>query len=530
MTTWYVRPDASHSATRDGKSYATAWGGWSAIVWSGTGVVAGDTLYVCGTHRSSSQLVVGNHASTASSKAIIRGDYAPDPGSLVFTGSAWLFIGRDHTTIQNITITAGTAYCIYLYGAPLIGTTIRGCTLNSKANLQIINIHSADNLAYVDLTIDGNSFNGDGGSVTGVGAAMQWLALASFTSARYLTRVTVTNNEFTRCSSNRAVIDLRIEEGAPESCKITDLIVSGNTFRDCFGAALVAYAGVFGRNTGIRITDNTIYNQLNKPAGMGGGFMIGGFGLSVTDGFGSNVIARNKAYRLAGTTGFSNPFYGTYTYYDNYAEDISTDTIDGCGILFDHGCDNCMAFRNQFKRIKGTGADNYYSGGFGILVLDATNIIAYGNLIDGCVHGVAFGNKEGGQSSDIFNNTFRNCSQSGAYMGGYAEVNNNRVRNNIFTATRRTIPSVRNVAATWTGEANNCFHGFGDPSRHNLHATSNTTDPQLDGNHRPWSAALVRKGIYLGGMDFNGKRFYNPPNIGAVDDVTATPRYLATEP
>ena len=273
-----------------------------------------------------------------------------------------------------------------------------------------------------------------------------------------------------------------------------------------------------------------MYNQLNKPAGMGGGFMISGFGLSTTDGFGSNVIARNKGYRLAGPTGFSNPFYGTYVYYDNYAEDISTDTIDGCGILFDHGCDKCVAFRNQFKRLTGTGADNYYSGGFGILVLDATSITVYGNLIDGCVMGVGFGNKEAGQSSNIFNNTFRNCSQSGVYVGGYADITGNLVRNNIFTATRGTISSVRNNAATWAGEASNCFHGFGDASRHALHTTSNTADPQLDSNYRPRSAALVRKGTYLGGMDFTGKRFYNPPNIGGVEDVTATPRYLIKSP
>ncbi len=528
MTIWYVRSDTSHSATRDGTSYATAWGGWASIVWSSPGVKAGDILYVCGVHGSSSQLNIGNHGSTADNRLVIRGDYAPDPGSLVFTGSSWLFINRDYTTIQNLAITAGTAYCIYLYGAPLTGTTIRGCTLNGAANLQIINIHNADNLAYVDLTIDNNKFNG--GSGTNVGAAINWLATAALTTARYVTRVKVTNNTFRRCSSNRSVIAFRIEESTPATCKITDLIISGNEFYDCFGVAAEAFCGIYGRNAGLRITDNRIYNQLNKPAGMGGGFMIAGFGLSTTDGFGLNVIARNKGYRLAGPTGFSNPFYGTYSYYDNYAEDISTDTIDGCGILFDHGCDKCVAFRNQFKRLTGTGADNYYSGGFGILVLDATNITVYGNLIDGCVMGVGFGNKEAGQSANIFNNTFRNCSQSGVYVGGYADVTGNLVRNNIFTATRGTIASVRNNAATWAGEANNCFHGFGDASRHALHTTSNTADPQLDSNYRPRSAALVRKGTYLGGMDFTGKRFYNPPNIGAVEDVTATPRYLMKSP
>jgi len=33
MATWYVRPNTSHSGSRNGTSYATAWGGWTEIVW-----------------------------------------------------------------------------------------------------------------------------------------------------------------------------------------------------------------------------------------------------------------------------------------------------------------------------------------------------------------------------------------------------------------------------------------------------------------------------------------------------------------
>jgi hypothetical protein len=230
------------------------------------------------------------------------------------------------------------------------------------------------------------------------------------------------------------------------------------------------------------------------------------------------VIARNKAYRLAGTTGFSNPFYGTYTYYDNYAEDISTDTIDGCGILFDHGCNNCVAYGNHFKRITGTGADGYYSGGFGFLVLDAVNITVYGNVVDGCVTGVAFGNKAPGQSANIFNNTFRNCSQSGAFVGGLSEKTNSLVRNNVFTATRGTIPAVRNDTAPWLGESRNCFHGFGATLNHTLHASTVTIDPDLDDDYRPRAAYVKVGGTYLPATDFYGNQFSSPAPMGAVND------------
>ncbi len=310
---------------------------------------------------------------------------------------------------------------------------------------------------------------------------------------------------------------------------MADIVVSGNTFIACGAIMMMIYGpDVYGRNTGIKVCNNIIRNQTLVGI-VGGGIVLGGFAQSLTANFGENVVRDNEAYELNGMSGFVNLFYGTYKVFDNYADGIDTPTIDGNGVLFDHGCDGCEAFGNEFRNIRGTRVDGYYEGGFGILVLDATNCKAYGNVIDGCVTGVAFGSKGPGQSSNIFNNTFRNCSQSGAYVGA-ADLTNNLVRNNIFTASRNTIPAVKNSAGTWTGEANNCFHGFGEASKHKLHSTSNTVDPQLDGNHRPRSTALVRKGTYLGGMDFNGKRFYNPPNIGAVDDVTATPRYLVTNP
>lgn len=55
-------------------------------------------------------------------------------------------------------------------------------------------------------------------------------------------------------------------------------------------------------------------------------------------------------------------------------------------------------------------------------------------------------------------------------------------------------------------------------------------DPQLDTLYRPSEARLIRTGVYLGGSDFYGRQFYNPPNIGAVEDQSATPRYLLTSP
>ncbi|SHL42594.1 hypothetical protein SAMN05216428_102367 [Nitrosospira sp. Nsp11] len=530
MTAWYVRPDTSHSATRDGTTYATAWGGWSEIVWGASGVygVNDDTLYVCGAHAYAAIIAVGAHLGTAAHRATIRGDYAADLGSITFSAGTYnLTCARNYTTISNLRINAGDYGCIVLGNVALTGVWILNNYLNASGASTggLLRMQSFDTWNYVNTVIDNNDFVGGSGSVGGGG--ITWWA-TSTTAVTFVNNIKISNNRFTRVSAARAVIVLIASTGlpsdTPSGCKLLDVQVYGNTFANCFAATMEIYANISGRNTGVRICDNVIRDQ-SEIGGLGGGIVLGGFAQSLTSGFGSNIVTRNQAYELYGISGFVNLFYGTYRVFNNFADGIGTSTIDGNGVLFDHGCDNCEAFCNEFHNIRGTGAEGYYSGGFGILVLDATNCKAYGNVVDGCVTGVAFGNKDGGQSANVFNNSFLNCSQAGAYLVGGAEITNNLVRNNIFTATRSAASAVKNSAAAWTGESGNCYHGFGSTQGHTLHASTTDVDPELDADYRPRCATLKRAGTYFGGKDFSGKPFYNPPNIGAVDDVTTTPRY-----
>jgi hypothetical protein len=527
VTTWYVRPDTGHSATRNGASYETAWGGWAAIVWGGAGVKAGDTLYVCGAHSITSSIAVGNHGATVSNRVTISGGYASDPGSITATatGGVFLQIAKNYTTLADLVITGNKSFCIYFYAAaPITGVTIDGCTLNG-GTATILALDNTNTTVHTDLTINNTDFIGGSGST--LGSAISWLGAASLTPITALSRITVSNNRFTGCTSTRAVIEMWIQDGAHADTKMSDIVVTGNTFQGCGAVAMEIYGkttdGVgsgYGLNTGIRVTDNIIRNQ-QAVGTIGGGVAIGGFGPSLTEGFGSNVIARNKGYVLHGPTGMVNVFYGTYRVFDNYAEDLTTDTIDGAGILFDHDTRDCVAYGNRFKRLMGK-PGIYYSGN-GITVLDSTTVKAYGNLVEDAYCGIHFGDKLGGQSSNIHNNTFLRCGM-GVDMLSSADKTNNLVRNNIFTANG-SVPSVRVTSGTWTGESGNCFHGFGSAQNHTLHASTIDVDPELDADYRPGCSALTRAGAYLGGKDFNGKPFYNPPNIGAVDDVTATPRY-----
>lgn len=521
MTTWYVRPSTSHSATRNGTSYATAWGGWSEITWGASGVTDGDTLYVCGEHAYDSGISVGNHGASEEAERVTIASYPSDPGSITFTGSSILTVGRSYTTLSGLTITAGTGNCIFTFGA-IVGLIIVGCTLNGSTGSPVINISGGNGYSQTDLTVNGNDFIGGGGSN---GSAISWLVAASGTPVCNLNRVTISDNSFTGCSATRAVVCLRIEDSGSEDTNMADIVATGNTFDECYAVAMEIYGpGVYGRNTGIQVTDNIIRDQMPLST-FGGGISVGGFGPSLTDGFGDNVIARNRGYRLEGPTGLVNVFYGTYVIHNNYGEDLSTHTIDGNGILFDHGADDCVAYANEFRRL--TGNDGVANSGCGIMVLDATNCTAYGNIVNGCRVGLYVGNKGSDQSSDIRNNTFTGCTIVGLDILSTADMETNLVRNNIYTTADSEIPSVSVASGTFLGESYNCFHGFGSASGHTLDENTVTTDPELDVILCSPVSAIRGGGVFVDSVtDFYGKAFRNPPIIGAVEVSESRTRLL----
>lgn len=79
MTDWYVRPSGGTYGAENGTSYDAAWDGFANIVWGGAGVVAGDTLYVAGTHRET--MTVGT-SGTAALPIRIDGNVAGDRGRI----------------------------------------------------------------------------------------------------------------------------------------------------------------------------------------------------------------------------------------------------------------------------------------------------------------------------------------------------------------------------------------------------------------------------------------------------------------
>lgn len=535
MTDWFVRPDTSHNITRNGQSYTSAWGGWSEIVWGTGGISAGDTLYVCDSHTYSANIGVGGQVATQILRITVRGDYPSHSGSITLTNGAFLDANRNYMTITNLSFIAGTPYtigsnpCISPGGTPSKELRITNNTFTCGADAAI-KFRAFNNWGYEDTLISGNTFNGGSGS-TGGGCIQWYVTGAVFTTMK---RLTISDNTFSGNTAQRATILIRSNYGqALETCFIEDLIVSGNTFQNCNSVALETEAlktvssKPVGANRGIKVYDNKITNQ-GVSGIFGGGFALSGFELSSTPEFGMNNIYNNWCSGLNGITGFCNPLYGIYQIFNNYAENITTIDIDGCGILPDHGCHDTVIFNNEFRDIHGKASTTYNATGFGILILDASNITCYGNLIVNCKVGIGIGNKTSTSSNmtqagnNIYNNTFINCIHHAVYLVGGANNTGNTVQNNIFTGNTQAVIQVD--SATWTGESYNCFYNFGTPVNHTLATSSKTINPQLDDLYRPMEVTIKRSGVYLGGKDFYGRNFYDPPNIGAVEDLSNTKR------
>ena len=106
-TTWYARPTGGSYGNEDGTTYADAWDGLLNVVWGGAGVVAGDTLYVCGlnVHEAttingiSGQADITPVSGSAGNVITIRGDYGGDAGIIwgayLWSISSWTDNGNN---------------------------------------------------------------------------------------------------------------------------------------------------------------------------------------------------------------------------------------------------------------------------------------------------------------------------------------------------------------------------------------------------------------------------------------------------
>jgi len=525
LATWYVRPNTTHNSTRNGTSYATAWGGWSEIVWGGAGVVGGDTLYVCGTHTYSLIFRIYNCAGSAEAKTYIRGDYASDPGIIQFaTGTYYLQPEVAHCVIKGLTIKAGNNNCIFAIAAA--SNCIYEDNVLTANNKAAFALYGANGQNHTDVTIRRNKFYGTSWESAGIGAGIAWF-LSNTGDVSTCTRISINENTFLGYNAGRSIIHFRTESDTSVSSRMKDITCNDNVFENCSGIMVEFRHGHEQKfvGEGLQCLRNSFVNCTESvlTAGIGGAFSLSGFAHSTTAGFGQNRIADNTIKNVDGAAGAFNVFYGSYIIEDNDVNGLTTTTIDGNGLLFDHGADGCIARRNKFKNIYGK--SGVFNSGYGVMFLDAVNCNVYGNIFENCQYGVHAAGATSYTAAQQFicnNNTFINVEVGGCYISTTADKTQAMITNNVFIGKSGAAQVICPTVGGWTNESYNTFYGFDVANtNHTLSITDITANPLLNQYQRPIVASpLVEAGTYLGSLqDNNSTTYWNPPTIGAYEYV-----------
>lgn len=518
MAFWYVRPDTTHSGTRNGTSYVTAWGGWSEINWGS--INAGDTLYVCGTYNLTSSISVGSHAGAVGNRVTISGAYANDPGRIIATQSGGVFLlnARANTCVSSLYLQNFSSNALFITDTATNCLYTDNTFVAVRGSGPLIGFNNTTGEDHVGVYIENNLFTGV--SNTGGGSAINWLVGTGINSS--CTDVYIDNNTFQNLQSTtaRAVVHLRIQNDANVASKMTRVRAYNNRFENFSGVAVEFNSGfsTYNQSQGVSVTNNQFIKGRESTAGVGGCMSLWGFGYETT--WGKPTVAYNTFNDVQGAAGFANIFFGSYEVFENSGDRLTTTTIDGNGILFDYGCRFSRAYANKFNNL--IGKSGVVNSGVGIMVLDSTDCEAFGNYITNCNYAIHYGNVTGlttGQSSSIVNNTFFGCISGGVYASSTMDKATNSLQNNIFVSNSSST-SFNNQGAAFTGTENyNVFYQMGAASGHTLSVTDSTSNPSLiDGV--PTTSTQI--GVFVKPqIDCNLSQYWNPPTVGAFERIRA---------
>lgn len=318
---------------------------------------------------------------------------------------------------------------------------------------------------------------------------------------------------------------------------------------------IVGRAGVFYTDPagfkakGLQITDNII---ISPPA----------YGITI-DGVQEggtlyNLIARNQLYNIGdGNTDahcISCKACENFIIEDNYIEGSNAYTGQtfgtGVGIFIDmptdtnDGSQDMIVRRNLIRNTGRGGTLNDEVGGAGIMVFMSQRVQVYGNVIDTCSNGIVtigwYGTGNKSANVNISNNTVVNSKETGYYICKAADTI--VLKNNISYGGKRGY-YIENTGATPItnySETYNVSYGAtlfnwcgGDEptassatiSTRTPDASCQTVDPIFVNSKFPWyglssSSSILAAGTYLDISDYSGKRFANPPSIGATQNFT----------
>lgn len=394
MTEWFVRPDASHGGANSGASWDNAWQGLGAVVWGASGVGPGDTLLICGTHRLEAAWSVGKHGAVGADQIVtIAGDYAADPGAIVFTSPGFVYQPRSYTLLRGLRINASpSAPCIYQDASTSCwyeGNTLRGGTIGIDV--------SAD-VALVDWRVLGNDISGQAmagvhylprrpASVIGPLAINDnrisdiavglntggWGIRVSTEAAAWDTA------RLTRAEAHRNIIERTGEHAIWLRSGNPDLVTPLSIYSDS-----ASVCGNIVRNNGRQFGD----------FGSHGGISVHGFSMvEVLDNViwdctvtGGAIQSAKNRYLLATGNDIRRITSGTPTAEFQYGK-----PIDANGIFFDVFSDGGEARENYIADLPGTGLTN---SGTAVAFWNARNCTARSNVARRCYRLATFGHAQ----------------------------------------------------------------------------------------------------------------------------------------
>lgn len=476
----------------------------------------GDTLYVCGAHVISSAISsVGAHGGTSNNPVTIRGDYGPEPGSMIFQAWTYFEANAPWTTISKLAITKLVAGA-HAVAVRSDGLRVRDCTITGGVG----GVY-ADNVPVTLLEVTGCDISGT------TEAAVRYMLTSGGLTA---SGINISNNNVH--DHEKFGIDVRMASTAGVTSYISNVKLNHNTVYNTvytsisFGGSSVNPGKPSIYHPGVEVIGNDVHDCGHPPGPLGN---HGGLGIT---GAVCPVIYNNRVrdcYVTGGgiqTQRNLNPVicFNTITGIRSGSPTSHFQNglpIDGNGVFFDNDTVGGVAYGNYISDLVTTG--NIGSGA-GLAIWDCQGVTYFGNIVENVACGAFYGSAtETGNA--IYNNTVINSTVGIHKVGTTTPAGIILVKNNILKSCTTGFDSV--TGNPMIDADYNCIHGSTTPysvipaGSHDL-----SVDPNLDSDYRPRAVACKRSGEIVSGKDYYGKRFYNRPNIGAVDDLTDTPRYF----
>ena len=415
---------------------------------------------------------------------------------------------------------------------------------------------SATSTVSSGIIINASDFEVDGGTYTGSSAGVN-IGEAGARSNVTIKNLTARSTAGSGGDSVRLLLSDQASTGRVFSNITIDNVIADNNSRSGFYFAITGadpalatsyFDGITIKNSFARNNANvglylyhtkySVPEQIHKEVyiynneftgNQGGGAAIYAVGLDTA----LNRFNNNNCSNNVGVTGGLNIFASKYfdIYENNCSGNKSPDDIDGCGILVDN--DNQYMWIHSNLLNNNSGNELNSNSGAGLMVLTASDVYAYGNIMMNNRYGIWFAGS--GTSSNIqwTNNSIINNSVAGVnWTSNAVEENATNGRNNLIMGSPECLTS----GGTSPSQLDSYNHFYNCPTIDDVSWTPDMTlqgDPQLVGGTTPTNVAgvyprsgssLARAGIDINVpmTDYTVKAYLHPPTIGAIEATHRT--------